>query len=555
MKSLLLAFIVLCTLPSWAQEGNSGASDAPPAPEVPPPASVQYPSVRPKPPEDLNKESSSFIGDPENLDPMGVRRDSLKEDAEPVLEDIKQVLDAPSPKKEEIKKDQPENFQASGPLPKKKTATKKNTPKKIKKTVKKKPKVKAPVVRNADDPDEAIEKGFHNSYLRYNSEPTSVEAWSTATFGRSEEVYIVQKGDTLWSISETLFGDSLFWPKIWALNRQGIVNPHFIIPGMKVRFFPGSSDYAPTLAVGETAKADGGSSANFDNENNLNVQTEGFSPSNPEASSVEVSKSSGYSLPNPFTEFTSAEDRKLPAEGLLAAAQGEPTPLPPSIPVYRSSRYYAETRKVEVIDLEEPEKLYVQRYIDIILTDRLVLSDLKIHSKGNNAMGCNVGEVLKNFDFVRKTQAEEYTILEPLDKVELDKKVFLYPYRKVGTLSQYADGKLRIKECTSELNRQQLFVPTSVVNSLKTNKTSQKEAHIIGGPEVKDQQYYSQNSLMYADMGSMNFEIGQSFGIISERLDKTVGQFKVMDRFGSYAVGFIATDGQPIENGDRIVSQ
>lgn len=549
MKLFYIALIVLLNHASWAQDSTAptdAESSPQAAPGLPLPSSVQYPAVRPKPPDDLNKESSSFIGDPENIDPMNSRRDSLKEDSEPVLEDIRQVLDAPPPPKKE---EAPKEFQSSKPkpLPKKKVIVKKAPKATAKKSKKAKlpKKVKTKVVRNADEPDEAIERSFHSNYMRYNSEPTSIEAWSTATFGRSEEVYIVQKGDTLWSISETLFGDSLFWPKIWALNRQGIVNPHFITPGMKVRFFPGSPQYVPTLAVGS-----GGQGENSSSQANDELSEEGFIRS-------EEAAQSAYSELNPVEqgEFVSSEDRKLPPQGVLVAAEGQPTPLPPSLPVHRSSRYFEPVRKIEVIDLKEREKLHVETYVDVFLTDRLVLSDLKIALVGNNDLGCNVGEVLKDFEFVRKTPTDEYTILEPLEKITLEKKTFLYPYRKVGTLSQYAEGKLRIKECNSSINRTQLFVPTSVVNSLKTHKISDKQPRIIGGATLMDQQLFHEDATIFVDMGSLSFEIGQSFGIISERIDAPAGQFKIMDRFGSYAAGIITNSAKPIMSGDRIISQ
>ena len=53
------------------------------------------PIVRPRNAE----ESSSFMGDPDQLDPLPVNRENLKEDEEPVLDDIRQVLNAPAVKK------------------------------------------------------------------------------------------------------------------------------------------------------------------------------------------------------------------------------------------------------------------------------------------------------------------------------------------------------------------------------------------------------------------------------------------------------------------------
>ena len=43
-------------------------------------------------------------------------------------------------------------------------------------------------------------------------------------------VYVVQEGDTLWSISEKFFQDPLYWPTLWELNSY-VEDPHWINPG------------------------------------------------------------------------------------------------------------------------------------------------------------------------------------------------------------------------------------------------------------------------------------------------------------------------------------
>ena len=50
-------------------------------------------------------------------------------------------------------------------------------------------------------------------------------------------IYVVQKGGTLWGLSERFFSDPYFWPNLWSRN-QTIGNPHFIYPGQKLRILP-----------------------------------------------------------------------------------------------------------------------------------------------------------------------------------------------------------------------------------------------------------------------------------------------------------------------------
>ena len=61
-----------------------------------------------------------------------------------------------------------------------------------------------------------------------------------AAYAASEEptTYVIQKGDTLWGLSERFIRDPYYWPNMWAGNADDITNPHFIFPGQKLRIFP-----------------------------------------------------------------------------------------------------------------------------------------------------------------------------------------------------------------------------------------------------------------------------------------------------------------------------
>ena len=49
------------------------------------------------------------------------------------------------------------------------------------------------------------------------------------------EIYIIQKGDTLWDISDKFLDSPWYWPKIWEMNNY-ITNPHWIYPGNELKF-------------------------------------------------------------------------------------------------------------------------------------------------------------------------------------------------------------------------------------------------------------------------------------------------------------------------------
>jgi len=67
-------------------------------------------------------------------------------------------------------------------------------------------------------------------------------------WGEAPEEYVVQPGDSLYDICDQLIAEGDYWPKLWAMNPE-IKNPHFIYPGMRIRFFSGDESTPPFLQV------------------------------------------------------------------------------------------------------------------------------------------------------------------------------------------------------------------------------------------------------------------------------------------------------------------
>ncbi|WP_347329817.1 LysM peptidoglycan-binding domain-containing protein [Marinimicrobium locisalis] len=95
----------------------------------------------------------------------------------------------------------------------------------------------------------------------------AVWSWADEAAFRSDhpDEYIVEKGDTLWDISNTFLKSPWLWPEIWHVNQQ-VENPHLIYPGdviylvyvdgkprltseRPVKLAPGTTKLSPSVRV------------------------------------------------------------------------------------------------------------------------------------------------------------------------------------------------------------------------------------------------------------------------------------------------------------------
>ncbi|WP_298432694.1 LysM domain-containing protein [Geobacter sp.] len=65
-------------------------------------------------------------------------------------------------------------------------------------------------------------------------------------------VYVIQKGDTLWGLSERFLKDPYYWPNLWARNPT-IGNPHVIYPGQRVKVYPDRIEIEPRAPLSPAA--------------------------------------------------------------------------------------------------------------------------------------------------------------------------------------------------------------------------------------------------------------------------------------------------------------
>ena len=89
--------------------------------------------------------------------------------------------------------------------------------------------------------------------------------------------HTVERGDTLWDLSQRYLGSPWYWPKVWSYNPE-IANPHWIYPGNEVRFY-GAGEEVPTQVEVGAPEKDVDEGELYDDKVNVLGQI-GFSPKN-----------------------------------------------------------------------------------------------------------------------------------------------------------------------------------------------------------------------------------------------------------------------------------
>lgn len=96
------------------------------------------------------------------------------------------------------------------------------------------------------EPGSALEptEQFRRVPLRPQMSDVNWRKWAGPAL---EKNYRIHRGDTLWGVSERLFGNPFLWPKVWQLNAL-LSNPNIVPKGLEMQFLPGNPNSAPELA-------------------------------------------------------------------------------------------------------------------------------------------------------------------------------------------------------------------------------------------------------------------------------------------------------------------
>lgn len=373
------------------------------------------------------------------------------------------------------------------------------------------------------EPNVRLEEKFNRIYEQYNKAETPIENWEKVVGTRKSEVYVVQKGDTLWDISKTLFGDPFFWPKIWALNKETIYNPHEIDPKMNIRFFPGSEGQVPSLAMvnkGDAAEA-------------------------PSEEAAEKSKKE--SAEKKVEETEGPKDRKV---------SFGTTPIPKSFPDY----FVRSPKNEKSITLEEREIKHVEPPIPL----EFVLKEAEVEGAGKIAeteMGSKSAATYQ-YIYVKLNEgnAKHYTVLKPSkdlkDISNPDRMVHLYEVQgEVEVLNRVnaEENVYRaiVQKARAFVSSGSILVPGSMrtITAEDGVEASSAQAQIIGN--LNDNRLVAKNTFVVLNQGAsagytqgkvlpiyMNTNNRNEKSLVTENQQK-IGKIKIVDSSENYSVGYV----------------
>lgn len=568
-KILLVCLIVLIQTQTKAQEPAPESAEQAPANEATvgtitnSAPKIQKPLGRVKSSTGVNPESSSFIGDPDNIDPLKANRDNIKEDEEPVLEDIKQIIDAPK-KKPEVKV---ADSVASGDSTH--AAPEVPPPVEITPSAPGAAPVAAPnetppagstgMLKNekgltADDPDLVLEKKFNTIFKRYNINPTPDDIWAAATSKQVLREYVVQKGDTLWSISKILFDDPNFWPKIWAINKQGILNPHFIYPKSKIYFYMGDEESAPTLSVGApAAPVEGVEKTEEAGEEAPSANQESSLDEVAQAEPTEATNSANGEAPVTKPKKVLGRPPAPPVTHTKVNKGDRPSKIPQSLPLSRNGKYFSPPTAQEIkIELGQYPRFDYEFVSDIVITDRVVTTDVLIKIAETTKFRCYDGRIIRDIRYVGAL-VEDYDVFERLSDIKTTAGT-MYAYRKYGQAKPYQGKYLKFTSCRSLLLTDLVIVAKEKIQTFKNNQLSpSRKPVLIGGPDVIDQNLFATNQVAYIDFGTFAYQPGQEFKVMSQITDEVNGIGKVLEKYGSFGVVVLTDVNDIIAIGDKVI--
>ncbi len=372
------------------------------------------------------------------------------------------------------------------------------------------------------EPNVRLEEKFNRIYEQYNKAETPTENWEKVVGSRKAEIYVVQKGDTLWDISKTLFGDPFFWPKIWALNKETIFNPHEIDPKMNIKFYPGSEGQVPSLAMvhkGEISEA-------------------------PPEELVHKSKKEDA---EEKLEKDGPKDRKVSFGTAL---------IPKSFPDY----FVSSPKSEKTIKLEER---VIKNYEPQIPLE-FIMKETEIEGAGKIAeteLGSKSAAIYQYiYVKLREGNSQHYTVLKPAKAIKdpHNPEINIHLYEVQGEIevlnrvnAEENVYRAIVKKSRAFVSSGSILVPGSMrmITAEDSEEVASNQAQIIGN--LNDNKLIAKNTFVVINQGAQNgYTQGKVLPIFmntNNRNDKSlvtenqqkIGRIKIVDATENYSVGYV----------------
>ncbi len=436
-------------------------------------------------------------------------------------------------------------------------------------------------VQDDSGPDLQYEADLYDIYIKFHSTPLPDKEWDYIAGSKISEAYTIEKGDSLWGMSKTFFGDGNYWPKIWSVNSR-ITNPHLIEPKNVIRFILGSENEAPMFAVTEEKPID-----------EEIAELEEVDESLEDTQLEDLAKDIGDLEKELEEEFSEAqlEEELLSDEELEGVVIPPPEAIirpvtqvyPPSLPQWKT---YAESiLESRELSLQPPakndkkSKLPLTYYIDedqpegvgkIVgvegggtLTAKYQYVYVRI-KKGYAKIG-DTFLITKNTGPLKMSSGvqEDAIIWEVQGKVSIKSRLTAtkkYKSKSYDVFRAYVDSSINVVTVGAELrNEDYLFLELN-----KKGRIPAVSGVIIGGEFDNKRNLLTRESLAYLSVGANEgVEAGDILPIYSnhylEQVDpyvlttnRPMGLIKIAKVSGYYSTGYVVENNGSISIGDFV---
>jgi hypothetical protein len=347
-----------------------------------------------------------------------------------------------------------------------------------------------------DPPDLNLEYQLHRQFLKSTGRLGNVHPQGLT------ESYALQKGETLWTLSEMLYGDGQYWPRVWAQNK-GISNPHLVRPGHQLQFLMGSEDDTPAFRFSEGGDEPSGLERTAGPAQNPIV----------EIPPPEVPPKPILKVPSSFPEWQSVYKKKpdkfIDDRGIVANRA--------KIPDRIWLRGYVQENSVE----EESVGKFLENDNEagLPITNQYVYVKIK---KGAGHQGMKMlvvadGGKLKRLN--RQWDPDERPWLVQITaEIELREQT---PARFRGSDKEEYDAYRALVTKTTGLSAKECFIIPGELQSISLNNTGNSgttESQVIGSEKHGASALFAPGDLVFLSKGTSDgVEVDQMFDVFADR--------------------------------------